>query len=155
MSENQPKKPMSPKSVLLFVVTGLIGIALLTVGYFSSTLPFYYRTIIGFFGMLMFAVFVFISLRKWLSASPVGNINLRIRYCILLILFGTFLSGAVAGIVVYDSSYWGIGNTLYKLSTSFSINSSGNAFVYMIIFIVGILLGTFGLVVLGRKYSKT
>ena len=49
MSENQSKKPMSTMMVFLFAFTGLIGIVLLTIGYFSTTLPYYYRTVIGFF----------------------------------------------------------------------------------------------------------
>lgn len=104
----------------------------------------------------MFGVFAFVPLKKWFNhASPIGILNLRIRYCILFVLFGTFLSGAVFGIIVYDYSYWGVGNALYKLSTSFGINSSSNQVIYMAIFMVGVLLATFGLIVIGRKYSKT
>ncbi len=137
------------KIVLLF----LTGITLLTVAYFDVTVPYYYRATIGFFGIFLWALSVFLVIRMQKAQKySIGKINLRIRYCVLLIIVGSFVGGAVSGIMVYDT-YWGLNSTLYKLSISFNINSSNNAPVYMGVFTIGVLIATFGSIILGRKFS--
>ncbi len=155
-TKNKSEQPQKPGAATKFVLTGLIGVVLLTIGYFTGALPYIYRTAIGFFGILLTAISVFMAI-KMQSNKPyhVSQINLRIRYCVLLIIFGSFLGGAVAGIIAYDGSYWGINTTLYKLSSSFSINLPNNELVYMSILIVGVLIAAFGCIVLGRKYSPS
>jgi hypothetical protein len=155
-TNNKSDQPQKPMATTKFVLTGLIGVILLTIGYFSGTLPYIYRTAIGFFGILLTAISVFLAIKIQSNKPyPVSQINLRIRYCVLLIIFGSFLGGAVAGIIAYDGSYWGINTTLYKLSSSFSINLPNNELVYMSILLVGVLIATFGCVALGRKYSPS
>lgn len=56
---------------------------------------------------------------------------------VILLAVGSFLLGAVCGVLIYDST-WGFGDTLFKLSDSFDANAY--APVYGIISAIGTLL---------------
>jgi hypothetical protein len=151
--EIQNKRGCMSSILTRLIIIGSIGIALINIGYFGASLPYLLRAsaaVLGFF--LLFIDFVLFRIRQNNTTSYGVQKTLRIRWCLLLIMAGSFLAGAVSGITVYDT-HWGVNETLYKLSTSFNVTSSNAEPVYMGILAVGMGLFAVGLIFLANKLS--
>jgi len=125
------------------LILGITSLILLGVAMFGKDNLYYYRTIayILSFALLLAFFYMIRGIRKH-SEPAIRSFSMRIN--IILVALGSFLLGATAGILVYDS-YWGLNDVLFKPSISLNINSLNGALLFGFFGFIGILFLVIGL----------